>query len=71
MVRDFRDITKYRTLSVWEVLLLSACLCSIDTVASEEAVSEKKYQKINSIIVGEDVFKDTITIVLFRAILHL
>ena len=46
-------------------------MCSIDTVASEEAVSEKKYKKLQSIVVGEDIFKDSITIVLFRAILHL
>ena len=39
LVRDFKDITKIRTLSIWEVLLLASCLCSIDTVASEEAVS--------------------------------
>ena len=46
-------------------------MCSIDTVASEEAVSEKKYKKLNSIVVGEDIFKDSITIILFGAILHL
>ena len=34
LVRDFKDISKFRVLSIWEVLLLSACLCSIDTVAS-------------------------------------
>lgn len=51
--------------------MLSACLCSIDTVASEEAVEENKFSKLNSIIVGEDILKDCVTIVLFRAILKL
>lgn len=70
-MRDAKDITNFRNLSLWEVLLLSACLCSIDTVASEEAVEEIKYRKLNSIIVGEDIFKDCVTIVLFRSILRL
>jgi NhaP-type Na+/H+ or K+/H+ antiporter len=71
LVRDAHDITNIRTLSIWEVLLLGACFCSIDTIASEEAVSPRRFPKLNSIIFGEGIFKDTITIVLFRSILRL
>ena len=35
LIRDARDINNIRTLSIWEILLLSACFCSIDTGASE------------------------------------
>ena len=52
------------------MILLSACLCSIDTVASEESVDENKYPKLHSIILGEGIFKDCVTIVLFRSILE-
>jgi hypothetical protein len=34
LVIDAKDVHNTRTLSDWEVLLLSACLCSIDTIAS-------------------------------------
>ena len=34
LVRDAKDITVIRELSVWEILLLGACFCSIDTIAS-------------------------------------
>lgn len=68
---DVNDIHNFRNLSDWEVLLLAACLCSIDTTASEETVSEYKYPRLYSIIFGEDVMKDAVTIVLFRSILNL
>lgn len=50
---------------------MAACICSIDTTASEETVSEFKFPRLYSIIFGEDVLKDTIAIVLFSAILNL
>jgi hypothetical protein len=34
-VIDMNDIHNFRSLSDWEILLLAACLCSIDTTASE------------------------------------
>lgn len=71
LIRDAKDINVIRTLSVWEVLLFSACLCSIETGASEEAVDEDKYPKIYSILTGEGIMKDCVTIVLFRSILNL
>jgi NhaP-type Na+/H+ or K+/H+ antiporter len=51
--------------------LLGACFCSIDTIASEEAISSRKFPKLFSIVFGEGIFKDAITIVLFRSILRL
>ncbi len=71
IVRDASNISNVRNLSSWEILLLSACFCSIDTIASEEAVNDKQFPKLYSIIFGEGILKDTITIVLFRAILKL
>ena len=41
------------------------------TEKRKDWLSEKKYKKLNSIVVGEDIFKDSITIILFGAILHL
>jgi len=34
LVRDAKDINIIRELSIWEILLLGACFCSIDTIAS-------------------------------------
>jgi NhaP-type Na+/H+ or K+/H+ antiporter len=71
LVRDAKDINTIRELSVWEILLLGACFCSIDTIASEEAISSRKFPKLFSIVFGEGILKDAVTIVLFRSILRL
>lgn len=51
-MRDTNDIDNFRSLSDWEILILSACLCSIDTTASEEVVCEYKYPRLYSVIFG-------------------
>ena len=71
LVKDLNNINNFRTLTAWEILLLAACLCSIDTISSEETISEHRLPRLYSIIFGEDVLKDAVTIVLFRAILNL
>jgi len=50
---------------------MAACLCSIDPGAAEESVSSHKFPRLYSVIFGEDILKDTITIVLFQSILKL
>lgn len=70
-MRDSQDVGNIRTLTDWEILLVAACLCSIDTISAEEAVCEYKFPRLYSIIFGEDLIKDTVTIVLFDSIMSL
>lgn len=43
-------------------------LTATDTVAAISVVKEKKYPKLNSILFGEGVINDAVSIVLFRAV---
>jgi NhaP-type Na+/H+ or K+/H+ antiporter len=51
-----------------ECLLLSAILCASDTVAALTIVKEKSYPTLNSILFGEGVVNDSVSILLFRAV---
>jgi NhaP-type Na+/H+ or K+/H+ antiporter len=51
-----------------ECLLLSAVLCATDTVAALTIVKEKTFPTLNSILFGEGVMNDAISILLFRAV---
>lgn len=51
-----------------ECLLLAAVLCATDTVAALTIVKEKSFPTLNSILFGEGVVNDAISILLFRAV---
>lgn len=51
-----------------ECLLLAAVLCATDTVAALTIVKEKTFPTLNSILFGEGVVNDAISILLFRAV---
>ena len=53
----------------WQLLAISACLCSIDTVVAEKIINPERYPKLFSIIFGESIMKDTFTVTLFDAII--
>lgn len=57
-------------LQLWQILAMSSCLCSIDTVVPEKIVNPERYPKLFSIIFGESIFKDTITVTLFDSIIN-
>jgi NhaP-type Na+/H+ or K+/H+ antiporter len=51
-----------------ECLLLASILCATDTVAALTIVKEKKFPTLNSILFGEGVVNDAVSILLFRAV---
>jgi NhaP-type Na+/H+ or K+/H+ antiporter len=51
-----------------ECLLLASVLCATDTVAALTIVKEKKFPTLNSILFGEGVVNDAVSILLFRAV---
>ncbi len=51
-----------------ECLLLASVLCATDTVAALTIVKEKSYPTLNSILFGEGVVNDAVSILLFRAV---
>jgi len=48
--------------------MLAAILCATDTVAALTIVKEKSYPILNSILFGEGVVNDAVSILLFRAV---
>ena len=51
-----------------ECLLLAAVLCATDTVAALTIVKERDYPTLNSILFGEGVVNDAVSILIFRAV---
>lgn len=58
-------------LNTRDTLLLACVLSATDTVAAVSVVKESKFPKLNSILFGEGVINDAVSIVLFRAVLTL
>lgn len=59
------DIAK---LTQGECILLASVLCATDTVAALAIVKEKDFPTLNSILFGEGVVNDAVSILLYRAI---
>jgi NhaP-type Na+/H+ or K+/H+ antiporter len=55
-------------LSDYECLLLCSILCASDSVAALTIIKKKDYPKLNSILFGEGIINDAVSILLFRAI---
>ena len=55
-------------LSTKDCLLLACVLSATDTVAAHSVVKEQKFPKLNSILFGEGVLNDAVSIVLFRTV---
>ncbi len=47
---------------------MSAAFCSIEPIVTEKVVDKARYPKLFSIMLGESLYKDTISITLFDAI---
>ena len=54
-----------------ECLLLAAVLCATDTVAVLTLVDGSKYAKLNSILFGEGITNDAVSILLYRSVAHM
>jgi NhaP-type Na+/H+ or K+/H+ antiporter len=48
--------------------MLACCLSATDTVAAVSIVKEEKYPKLNSILFGEGVINDAVSIVLLHSV---
>lgn len=51
-----------------ECMLLAAVLCATDTVAALTIVKERYFPTLNSILFGEGIVNDAVSILLFRAV---
>ncbi|CAD8174885.1 unnamed protein product [Paramecium pentaurelia] len=51
-----------------EILLLTATLCATDTVAALTLIKEKEYPILNSVLFGEGIFNDAVSILIFRSV---
>lgn len=58
-------------LSTKECLLLASVLCATDTVAALTILKEKSFPTLNSILFGEGVVNDAVSILLYRAVENL
>jgi len=55
-------------LTTAECLLLSAVLCATDSVAALAIVKESEYPTLNSILFGEGVVNDAVSILIFKSV---
>lgn len=62
------DVSEVIVLQNWQILLMSSAFCSIEPLVTEKVVDKSRYPKLFSIMLGESLFKDTISITLFDAI---
>ena len=71
LIRDFSNINIVRALYTPEILLFAAAMCSMDDVAATSSIKPADHPKLFSIIFGESLLKDVVTIVLFKSISNL
>lgn len=55
-------------LSDYECLLLSSILCASDSVAALTILKKSDYPKLNSILFGEGIINDAVSILIFRSV---
>ncbi|CDW71290.1 sodium hydrogen exchanger [Stylonychia lemnae] len=57
-------------LSIFEILLMCSLLCSSDVVAAVSLINSEKQPKLFSLVFGEGVTNDAISIILFNAVVQ-
>ncbi|EAS01743.2 sodium/hydrogen exchanger family protein (macronuclear) [Tetrahymena thermophila SB210] len=57
-----------KNIDISDMLLFSAVLCATDTVAALSLVKESQYPQLNSVLFGEGIINDAISIVIFRSV---
>ena len=55
-------------LKMVDILMLSCILSATDTVAALSLVKESRYPKLNSILFGEGIMNDAVSILIFRSV---
>ena len=54
--------------SMSEILLYSACVCATDSVAALTMIKPDKYPKLFSILFGEGMVNDSVSIILYMSV---
>jgi solute carrier family 9 (sodium/hydrogen exchanger), member 6/7 len=57
-----------KTMGIFEVLSICALLCSSDVIAAIAMISYSDQPKLFSIVYGEGVFNDIVSIILFNTV---
>jgi sodium/hydrogen exchanger-like protein 6/7/sodium/hydrogen exchanger 8 len=55
-------------LGVKQILLQSATICATDSVAAITLISSDKYPQLFSVVFGEGMVNDAVSIILFKAV---
>ena len=62
------DVCLKETMGIFEVLSICALLCSSDVIAAIAMISYSDQPKLFSIVYGEGVFNDIVSIILFNTV---
>ena len=57
-------------LSTIEVMIMSALLCSSDVIAAVSLISPEKQPKLFSLVFGEGITNDAVSIILFNTVVN-
>jgi len=68
LIRDLENPSKVRYLETWQILLYASCMCSIDPIASLTEIKPEYQPKLFSVVFGESLIKDAVTIVLYTSV---
>jgi NhaP-type Na+/H+ or K+/H+ antiporter len=58
------------TLNISEIAIMCACLVSSDVIAAVSLIDKKKKPKLFSVVFGEGIVNDAVSIILFNAVLN-
>lgn len=65
LIRRYSDFHDKMTLTTGEVMIYSATICATDSVAALAMIKPDKYPKLFSVIFGEGMVNDAVSIILF------
>ncbi|KAL4499898.1 hypothetical protein ABPG72_015247 [Tetrahymena utriculariae] len=71
LIRRYSDFSQSVTLSTRDILLFSATICATDSVAALAMIKSERYPKLFSVIFGEGMVNDSVSIILYKAVLDL
>lgn len=70
-VRRYSDFTQIVKLPTSLILNYSATICATDSVAALAMIKPEKYPKLFSVIFGEGMVNDSVSIILFQTVKNL
>jgi len=70
-IRRYSDFETEINLDTRDILLFSATICATDSVAALAMIKSDSYPKLFSVIFGEGMVNDSVSIILYNSILDL